>query len=81
MVLAEVIVHEGNPKAKAKNHDYYGELKIAWGHWGKLKVGRQVPKFISLKDEPNDIEYGAVTEHKKVEFDELFADDLEGKLT
>lgn len=81
MVLAEVVVHEDDPKAKAKYHDYDGEFLIAWGHWGKLKVGRQVPKFISLKDQPNDIEDGAKTEHQEVEFDEFFADNLEGKLT
>lgn len=33
-----------------------------------------------MKDQPNNIEDGAITKHKKVEFDEFFADDLEGKL-
>lgn len=29
MVLSEIIIHEGDPKAKAKDHDYYGEFEIA----------------------------------------------------
>ena len=29
VVLSEVIIHEGNPKAKAKYHDYYREFEVA----------------------------------------------------